>query len=193
MACRFNLRAVFPKAPFFRTTAARADVVLTARLPHQGLPAQATTRPVSSQLFYTASIGSLPGRDEFRASGALASRRRHCAQPPPPLQPVSAPARPRPPPRSSVVLLIFLDNRVGVRAAWRPPLGCRLPTIRSNGDFLFSFFFHSLFNAASFDLAMVRVHVARYRNGGCVGRWVCVDVGPRRRGVGEVRLRRRGC
>ena len=183
MACRFNLRAVFPKAPFFRTTAARADVVLTARLPHQGLPAQATTRPVSSQLFYTASIGSLPGRDEFRAAVALASRRRHCAQPPPPFQPVSAPARRRPPPRSFVLLLIFLDNRVGVRAAWRPPLGCRLPTIRSNGDFLFSFFF---FLSLAFQRGQLRFSHGAGACGAIPQRRMCwaVDVLARGRGGG---------
>ena len=162
---------------------------LTVRRPHQELPAQPTTRPALNQFAFTASVGSLPGSDEFRAAVALTSRRRHCAQPPPPLQPLPAPARGRPPPLSFVLLLIFLDNRVGVRCvastsrtpASHHPLGEFL--FLFSFSFFFSFFFHSLFNAASFDLAMVRVHVARYRNGGCVGRWVCVDVGPRRRGV----------
>ena len=109
------MRSVFPKVPFFRTTAARADVALTVRLPQRGLPAHPTARPVSSQLVYTTFIGSLPGHGELRAAVALASRRRHCAQPPPPpFQPLPALVRGRTQLLSSLLLIIFLDNRVSV-------------------------------------------------------------------------------
>ena len=97
------MRAIFPKAPFSRTTAAHADVVVAGRLPHQGLPAHPITIPVSHQLFYTTSIGSLPGSDEFRAAVARES--------PPPLQPttaaISAGFRSRPPPPVSAFFFAF--------------------------------------------------------------------------------------
>ena len=86
---------------------------------------------MSSQLVYTTSTGSLPGRDEFRTAVALASSRRHCAQPPPPFQPLPALVRgrtqldrsvgenrsyvlglvqPPPPPPPPIVVVVNVDN-----------------------------------------------------------------------------------
>ena len=116
--------------------------------PTKGCARTTDTRPVSSQLFYTTSIGSMPRRGEFRATVAHASRRRHCAQPPPPFQPLPAPARGRPPPLSFVLLLIVLDTRVGVRcvaSTSRTPASHHPLQRRVSFSFLFFFFFSFFF------------------------------------------------